>query len=160
MLWIWPWSLPGGLGTGLSPGNGVGAGSSLACCMVVLLKRHEGWLWLGEAPRAWWPSLVQAGAASQPRSWVQFLECRQHVLSTVGPSKDLVGKPPGKEEFLQEMDGRAVSCLSEAPNKAEARVHHLKPSFAQEQAVLWRRNSWRPSQIAPVLLFWGTRSPR
>lgn len=115
-----------GVGMAMSPGNGVRAGDSLACCTVVLLKRSEGQVWPGEPSSVWGHGLAQLvvswglllrlvrEAASQPGSWVQFLEYCQHegwrVLSTVGPGKDLAGKHPGKEELLQEMVELSAVC--------------------------------------------------
>lgn len=57
-----------------------------------------------------WGRLLQTrrAAASQPGSWVQFLECRRRegrcvCKAQLDQATILAGKPPGKEELLQEM---------------------------------------------------------
>lgn len=39
-----------------------------------------------------------------------ILECHWCMLSTVGPGRDLAGKPPGKEELFQEVVELSAVC--------------------------------------------------
>lgn len=54
------------------------------------------------------------------------------MLSTVGPGGDLAGKPPGKEELLQEVVELSAVCQH---CKASPFLHHPGPSMVPELAV-------------------------
>lgn len=47
------------VGLGMGAGAMVlGAGGSLTCCTVVLLRQHDRCLWLEEPPPVWWHGLA------------------------------------------------------------------------------------------------------
>lgn len=79
----------------------------------------KGCLWPGEPPAAWLgpvccePELSPVngeGSCLPAKEQGPILECHWRVLSTVGPGRDLVGKPPGKEELLQEVVELSAVC--------------------------------------------------
>lgn len=103
------------LGMAVSPGVGAGVGNPLTCCVVA---RGAGLAGRGSPAR--WHGLAELGlaqllhtmreVAAQPGSWIQFLECRWHVLSTVGAGKGPAGKALGRAELLQELVELSAAC--------------------------------------------------